>query len=384
MKIEYMKNFSERNHFYINTILVVFILILFFCLSYPQEERGLDISGYFQSGVGIAHTIRDNALSNTFYAGKSTLRLNFANKDIEFAKFEGSIDFNILYGMYANLYYSQSNSIKIGEETVLAMDVRKLYLMLKPDFCDLYIGRQLIKFGEGFVFSPLNPFSIIDFTDINFTRPGVDGVRIKFPFSEMGYFEAITLPRSDFTNSDIATRLGFNAFEWDFSFAGYYRGKYGYTSAGFSFKGDAILGVYGEFVYHYKDDETKRFYNLMIGGDYSFLDKFIVRMEYYYHCFDTDNLSALELANSPVYPFVSKQYLMAQIVFSPTLIDSFSLSYIDNLESDSGLLLFLYQRNLYQNVNLLFNVRYSLKDLTGIGMVNFDLLYYSLEFQILY
>ncbi|MGC8771236.1 MAG: hypothetical protein ACP5Q5_08290 [Brevinematia bacterium] len=357
-----------------------FIVITNFLYS---EEPGLSLSGYFQSGAGIVHIISNDAISNTSYAGKSTLRLNFVNNDTGLAKIDGSVNFNVLYGLYACLYSTQSNGVKIGEEAILTMDIRKLYLVLKADFFDFYIGRQLIKFGEGFVFSPLNPFSSIDFTDVNFTRLGVDGLRIKFQLSDLGYLEVLTLPTSDFTNSDVAGRLGFNLYGWDISFASFYRGKYDYISGGLSFKGDLFVGLYGEFVYHCKN-ETNTFWNAMVGMDYSFLDKFIIRMEYYYHSFETNDLTLFELINSPVYPFISKHYLMAQLVFTPTIIDSFYLSYLDNLMNEAMLVMFSYQRNLYQNVNLLFNIRYLRKDLTGVGMIGFDSLFYSVEFNVRY
>ena len=354
-------------------------LVFFFSSLHSQQEK-LDFSGYFQSGVGVFHTVENNALSNTYYAGRSTLRFNFANTDTGLAKFEGSVDFNILAGIYASLYGAQSNSVKIGEESLLAIDVRKLFLVLKPEIFDFYIGRQLIKFGEGVVFSPMDPFSKIDFTDVYFSRLGVDCLRIKFPLGDMGYLETIGLPKSELTNSDCTLRTGFNIFGWDISLAGYYRGKFSFPSYGCSFKGDLIAGIYGEFVYHFLQQQEKRFWNLMLGFDYSFLERFIVRMEYYYNSFETNKSNFVEL----VYPFVSKQYLMAQLIFTPTLIDTFAFSYIDNLENEALLILFSYQRNLYQNVNLIFKVRYSKEDLTGLKVIKFDSLYYSIEVNVRY
>ncbi|MGC8764404.1 MAG: hypothetical protein ACP5QT_00745 [Brevinematia bacterium] len=360
------------------------IFLLFFVShSYSDSEKdGLSLSGYFQSGAGIIHIISNSVVSNTSYAGKSTLRLNFVNNDTGLAKLDGSVDFNILYGKYANLYL-ESNALRIGEESALSVDIRKLYLVLKADNFDFYIGRQLIKFGEGFVFSPLNPFSTIDLTDVNFTRLGVDGLRLKIPLAIISYFEVVALPKADFTNSDAAGRVGFNLAGWDISFASFYRGKYGYISGGFSFKGDLILGLYGEFAYHYRD-ETNSFWNTMVGFDYSFLDKLIIRTEYYYHTFSTNDLNILELLNSPVYPFISKNYIMAQLAFSPTLIDSLYLSYLDNLENEAVLLIFSYKRNLYQNVNLTFDIKYSIKDLTGLEIIKFETLYYALQLEVRY
>ncbi len=360
----------------------IIIFLLFSALFYG-EETGLNLNGYFQSGGGIIHIISNDAISNTSYAGKSTLRLNFVNNDTGLAKLDGSVDFNIFYGVYATLYSLQSNGVLIGNETLLTMDVRKLYIKIFPEWFDLYLGRQLIKFGEGFVFLPLDPFSKIDLRDVNFSRLGVDGVRLKFPLGDLGYFESILLPVSDFTNSDVAGRLGLNIFGWDFSFASFYRGKYDYISAGLSLKGDLILGIYGEFVYHYKN-ETNAYYNFMTGWDYSILDKVILRMEYYHHEFNTNDLTLFEILDSPIYPFVSKNYLMAQIVFTPTLIDSLYLSYLDNLENESLILMFAYQRNLYQNVNLIFNLRYARKDFTGLEMTDFDSFFYSLEFNVIF
>ncbi len=360
--------------------IILLLLLSAFCYG---EEAGLSLSGHFQSGGGIIHIISNDAISNTSYAGKSTLRLNFVNNDTGLAKIDGSVDFNILYGLYANVYSIQSNGILIGDEAFLTMDIRKLYLKISPEWFDLYLGRQLIKFGEGFVFSPLDPFSKIDLSDVNFSRLGVDGVRLKFPLGDLGYFESIALPLSDFTNSDIAGRVGLNLFAWDISLATYYRGKYDYISCGLSFKGDLILGVYGEFVYHYKN-ETNSYYNFMAGWDYSILEKFILRMEYYHHEFNTNDLTLFEILDSPIYPFVSKNYLLSQIVFTPTLIDSLYLSFLDNLENESLILMFSYQRNLYQNVNLIFNLKYFQKDFTGLNLIDFKTIHYSIDFNLKY
>ena len=359
--------------------LTLFLIISLFCYSYSQQDK-LDIFGYFQSGAGVFHTFEKTALSNTYYVGRSTLRFNFSSPDNGFAKFEGSADFSILSGVYTKDYIIQSNFLKIGEETLLTIDIRKIYLVIKPEIFDLYVGRQLIKFGEGMVFSPLDPFSKIDFTDVYFTRLGVDCLRVKIPLGEVDYFEFTGLPRSEWTNSDCALRTGFNIYAWDFSIVGYYRGKYNFASYGFSFKGDIIAGVYGEFVYHFLREEEMRFWNLMFSFDYSFLEKFIVRMEYYYNSFDINKCTFVEL----VYPFVSKQYLMAQLIFTPNLIDTLVFSFIDNLENEALLILFSYQRNLYQNVNLVFNVRYSKEDLKGLNVINLNSLYYSIEVNVRY
>lgn len=367
-----------------------FLMLFFISLSEKifSDSEGLLLSGYFQSGTGIVHIISNDTVNNTSYTGRSTLRLNFINKDTGLAKFDGSIDFNVFYGLYGELYSYKSNVISVGEEAFFKMDIRKLYLSIRAEFFDLYLGRQLIKFGEGVVFSPLNPFSSIDFNDVNFTRIGVDSIRIRLPLGDLAYLETMALPVSDFTNSSVAVRTGFNLMGWDFSLASFYRGKYDYFSGGFSFKGDLIVGFYGEFVYHYNNTdsniESKNFWNAMAGMDYSFLDKFIIRLEYYYHSFEKNNLNTIDLINSVVYPFISKHYFTAQLVFTPTIIDAFYLSCIDNLENESLLLMFSYQRNLYQNVNLIFNLRYLRKDITGLEIINFDSFYYTIEFNVRY
>ncbi len=338
-----------------------------------SQNEVVDISGYFFTSSGVLYLTETDVSTDTFYLGRSTLRLNFVTKNTEFAKLDLSVDFNIFYGVYNNFFPLWTNVIKLNDETVFTIDIRKLYLMVKYGILDFYSGRQLVKFGEGYIFNPLNMFSKIDFADINFTRIGIDALRAKIQVSDTGYFENVFIPKTNLQENEFATRLGFTLVGWDVSTVGYYRKKFDWLSLGFSFKGDIVLGLYGEFLYNYTKNENKRCYSYMFGTDYSLKEKFVFRVEYTHNSFNINNFAQEEILFLPNYPFISQQYVVIQFNFLYSLIDNINLSYVTNLQTNANFLVLSYQRNLLHSVNLSTTLRYTNKNFSSIPtLLNFD------------
>lgn len=366
---------------------VLIVVHIFFCLFansvvFSQEDDGLNFSGFFRTDVGVAWIISNNSLERYSYTGRNTFRLDFVNKDTTYGKIDGSIDFYILSGEKARPLTFQTNGILIGDEVLLWFELRKLYLLTRFEWIDISIGRQLMKFGKGVVFSPINFFDRLNLTDINFSRVGVDAIRVKIPILDTGAFDIVSIPKTEITNSDVSTRIIFSVLGTELEGIFGYFGKDEYLRGGFSFKGDIEIGIYGEFVYNYNEEESKRYFEFMVGGDYSFLDHFISRVEYYYNSYDKEGLTLMQSIKLKHYPFVSKDYILLQLSYTPDALNTITLSYIKNLEKEGFILYLEYRRNLFQNVNFYTDVRFFYRDISGIITSQANSLYTSLSFDV--
>ncbi|MCS7227715.1 MAG: hypothetical protein NZ839_01970, partial [Endomicrobia bacterium] len=238
--------------------------------------------------------------------------------------------------------------IKINDDIVFTTDVRKLYFMIKYNILDLYFGRQLLKFGEGYIFNPLNLLSKINFKDVNFTRDGVDIIRLRIQLSDKEYLDNIFLPRKDLISSDYVLRFTSLLLGLDTSLVGYYLGKPKWLSFGFSFKGDLVLGLYSEILYTSTQDTNKRFYSFVFGTDYSLQKKILMRIEYIYNSSHIDNFLYREILYLPNYPFIDQQYLATKVDFLLDLVNHITLLCINSLNNKFNFFIFSYKKKLFQ------------------------------------
>ncbi|MFN3550251.1 MAG: hypothetical protein ACK4WJ_00330 [Endomicrobiia bacterium] len=361
---------------------MIFLITLFYFLFLSDyylysSQQNFDFSGYLQTDLNKINIYSDKLEQNIFLA-RNNLRLNFIFKKQKI-KFDSSFDLNILYGKYESLYLSSisDNLTQIVDDLYLLTEIRKFYFMLKTQKIDFYLGRQLIKYSQGIIFSPLDTFSKIDFSDIFLNRYGVDAFRIKMDLSNTEYFETIFIPKENLKYTDITSRLGFLAYNYDISTIIYYYNKQNIKSFGLSFKGDFILGLYGEYVYYFKDDLN--FSSYLIGFDYSLYQKILFRTEFYKNNYN-DNIS--NIVYDFIKPFFLKTYSMFQITYSPSIITNIYLTHISNFDNNSNLTIFVYQYNVFQNTDLIFSLRQSYKDISFAKDENFQSFYYSICIKI--
>ncbi|MCX7910096.1 MAG: hypothetical protein N2505_00720 [Endomicrobia bacterium] len=360
--------------------ILIYLLTNFFSNIFTQNI--LDISGHFFNSFGVVYFDDVSFLKDTSYLGISTLRLNFINEFKNFIKIDGSTDFSILYGFYSELFSRLENSTKLNDNVFLEVNVRKLYIMFKYSLLDIYLGRQLLKFGEGYIFSPLNQFSKIDLKDISFSRIGSDSLRVKIQFSDTGYFEKIII--SDFKSTDYVLKLNSLVWNLDTSVVSIYHKKLNWLSFGFSLKGDLVLGIWSEVLYNFAQDISKNFYSYLVGVDYSFLEKILCRIEYIYNSYNIENFlqEVMYLSN---YPFISENYLATQIEFIFDFFNNLTLLSITNLTNNSNFFIFSYKRNLLQNLDLSFTLRYTTKNFFGIkDFLDFKMLTFLIGLNIKY
>ncbi|MFN4216963.1 MAG: hypothetical protein ACK4HQ_06150 [Brevinematales bacterium] len=163
---------------------IVFVLLL---TGFIWAEDGLLVSGWVKGGGGTMVGVNNGQSSSWMYGGQNVWRVSVVNRDTDYGRFEVSGDMAILSGVMTNVSTS-SLRWPIGEETLLTVDVRKFSVMVKPSWGDVIVGRQLVRWGEGIVFSPMDFFAHLDMRDISLSRLGVDALRVKIPLGQIGFF----------------------------------------------------------------------------------------------------------------------------------------------------------------------------------------------------
>jgi len=164
--------------------------------------------------------------------------------------------------------------------SVILLDLRRLYGELYFDKFELSIGRQNIGFGVGSIYSPIDNFSQVEFTDFRFRRSGSDVVHLFVPIGDLwGVTGTAELPYGEREHSS-AMKLFGTVGSFDLALTTTYRHNSGTILPGFTFKGDAFVGFYGEGVLNITDDSTDLFFNGMVGVDYSIASKWMFFSEY--------------------------------------------------------------------------------------------------------
>ncbi|MDP8226397.1 MAG: hypothetical protein P9L89_01975 [Candidatus Celaenobacter polaris] len=276
-------------------LIILVGLILFIMVGLNAEtQSGLKVWGSNFIDLSAYHYLNNESDSIKFGA-MNTFRFNFHNRNKRYGKIEGNFDLIIPFGYTADQFHSLIDQTKASDSlsmpyyplfiygnTPVLLDIRKLYVSLYLPFADITIGRQIINYGKGIVFSPIDVFSTVDVTNINFERHGSDVAVIKIPFSFLSGLDVVTeLPRKNHEYST-ALRGYFNTMGFDIALNTIYKHRSEEMIAGLSFKGDAFFGVYGEFVEHFANDYSDRYFEGMLGLDYSIANTYFFTSEYYY------------------------------------------------------------------------------------------------------
>lgn len=335
----------------------------------------IDIWGSLKTEIGVVSVLNNDY----YYLGKECLRINFSTSRESEGKIEGSFDFSLIKGQYLGFVNFNTNSIYLGDDTFLIFDVRKLILSVDFGIMDVIIGRQFMNFGYGIGFSPIEFFDRVDIMDVNFSKIGVDGVRLKFPFSDTGNIDFVFIPKVLITNSQVAFRSVGSLFGFEFGGVVGYFGDEGYIRGGFAFKGDLEVGLYAEISYNLQLPREKEYFEFMFGCDYSFYDKILLRLEYYYNSFEE---SYHNLQYFRRYPFLSKDYVFLQVSYVLDMFNKFNLSYIRNLEKGSWMVFLGFWNELAQNVGLGLDFRFIHSDISGLSISENRILYISLVLEV--
>lgn len=354
---------------------ILLTMVIFFGLMAPglTTLAEVDFSGSFNGGVtAIQFEGLDGAVT-TKTGSQNTLRLNFKDMMGSSAKLEGSFDLTLLSGSYVEAYLAtlspeQDPSVEIlGSKLVPLFETRKLYLSLFWDQLTLTVGRQIINYGVGYVFSPIDCFSTVDLQDAGFSRKGSDILRVQVPLGDLAGLEGvITIPGEHGITS--AIKVFANLWDYDCSLTGIYKQPDEEFLLGLSFKGDLGVGIHGELVAVSNAQKETRYFEGVAGVDYSFLDgRLFLLAEYYYNGnpIDPGTLTPAELlALKGV--FLGREYLLCQASYTINELCAVSINGIRNLAEETSVGMLQFRYNAWPKTNLVFSGRFFQGDLNGI------------------
>jgi len=331
-----------------------------------KAENGVQLKGTLQSDLGfqLAHidqtptdptevlVVGGGLYNAAAFTGNSLLTLNFRTTQLEQAKVDASLDLGLLYGTAATQWQlynpSASHGIFLGT-TPLFADLRKLSCAFFFPNTDLIIGRQIVNFGTGMVFSPIDVFTQVDLLELSFRRRGSDVVRLRSSFNPTSGMELVTSLPTGLDGQETqssALKLFTHLGGWDLSGIALYRNPTQEWMGGLAFKGDLLLGISGELVLHGQEAQSEVPVELMVGADYSLNNRWFLNAEYYYR---DESLGAAS--------FYDVHNVFASVRLTVNDLLSVSLAGLGSFPAESQLLTAQVAYNVFQGVDAIFYVR---------------------------
>jgi hypothetical protein len=357
-----------------------FVFTLFFIFtskSYaqPQPEPAIILSGVSRNDIVAVEMLDKNkpAVDQVDFAGANLLTLDFKNAKTATAKIEGSFDLWLLSGVYADAFNrgdsSSALSILQSSSSAFLLDIRKLYGSLFLPFADFSVGRQIISFGQGLVFSPIDVFSSVNILDLSLRRSGSDVARVRVPFGDLAGIDAIAKLTSREDGTAAAVKAYSHIGSFDLAGIGIYQSAQSAQNeviTGVTFKGDLVAGVYGELVEHWKQGGDRAFVG-MLGADYSIENNWYFTAEYLYNEQPEQRTAPASFSivqtSIPLldhhYGFVSARYKINDIM-------NISASAIADITAKSGIVTVQYFYNILQNANTILYIQLYPASQTGL------------------
>jgi hypothetical protein len=362
-------------------------LAVLVCLLQPgsaQQKNGLILHGSLEQDSSL----RQYGDYSLRYAGSSLFNLSFRNANDEFARLDGSLDFSLLQGENAEQAAGRTRSLlesafsglatqpdysilsaALAGQNSFQASVKKLYLSLYFEAADFSAGRQIISFGRGAVFSPVNAFSPVDLSDLNYARGGSDVIRLKTAFGESSGLDAATSLSARMDSTVSALRLYGNLAGCDLSAVGMYRSSREEWLLGGDFKFDLELGFHGEVLAHLDRRRGKAWPEAMAGADYSIEQTWFFNLEYLYNGdpLGPSGISLAEIAESGRI-FLNSQYVFGAIQWKPNDLATVSSNILWNPIDAAAIASVQFGYNLFQNADLLVYLRWYEKNINNLDL----------------
>jgi hypothetical protein len=338
--------------------------------AFPQGG-GLDVRGSVVEENALLHDLQGGTLS---YAGFARAEVNALNANRENAKIEADLVMTLYYGAYADAYLAPADAFGLGVipalSTALSLDVRKLSLTLYLGPVDLTLGRTIVNWGYGQVFSPTDAFTSVDLTDISLRRTGSDVLVADMYLSDVTGLSLVASPTTDMSGFRSGLKFFTNLLGFDVSVLSSYRNTDEDLMAGSAIKGSVPpwgIGLTLEGVRHVVGWGEDGWFEAMAGLDYSFFDRaLILAAEYYYneHPLDAAALTPVELASldrvflREQYAFFSATVLIQEVfsIHASALLDIQDLTMIDSLDASW---------NVFDTATVSWTVRWLMGDING-------------------
>lgn len=360
------------------------LLLLLLCMSKPlSAQNNVELFGYLESqlmGAQIKNSfiqLQSNKLRIDLKADVSDNVSFGANFD--YITYHGKTQWNILE--YLPDRVTSEAPPELADYYVLPFDDRifldNAYLRLSFKYGDVIMGKQQISLGTGYAWNPTDLFNTKDLLDPTYEQPGHNALRLDVPLGTMYSVTALYAVGDEWKNSDKMLRFKGRISHFDYSIIGVEKTWtfHDYTlldsinqyflsfpekrrMVGATTAGELLgLGVWAEYAYN-KMDYTKNFYELVVGGDYTFDFQTYIMLEFYrntlgktdykqYILNDWMRLLAAELKA------ISRDQLYGFIQHPVTDLMYLGLSTIFSISDKSLALVPMLNYNIFENVELL-------------------------------
>ena len=285
---------------------IIFLVFLLFVFSPLVARKDLEIFGYFESQIMGAEVKND---FYQLYTNKLRVDLKSSLSDnitfaanFDYITFHGKTEWNILDFLAPNII----SEVPQGMESfyILPFSNRNFldnaYIKLSFKHFDLVVGKQQISLGTGYVWNPTDVFNIKELFDPAYEQPGHNAVRLDVALGRIYTLTTLFSPEDSWENSAKLIQLKGRISHFDYSLIAIEKvwRFHDYTQInmenmnflelperrrllGASTAGELLgLGVWAEYGYNWMKN-TKDFYELVVGSDYTFDFQTYVMVEYY-------------------------------------------------------------------------------------------------------
>ena len=210
-----------------------------------------------------------------------------------------------------------------GGENAVSLRLRTLWAKLDLDWASLQLGRQVLNYGRGALWSPEDIFARLDLSGATPDRLGSDALRLKVPLGELSGLDLVAAPSTEPAKGRYATRLSGSLLGLDSGLLGAWDGASGRILAAADCKFDLGPSFYAEALYSVDpsspDPLGGSWARAVAGLDWSVGD-FVLAAEYYWNGGGSSTVASID----PSFP--ARQYLFATGLWSISDFTRLSLS----------------------------------------------------------
>ena len=366
-------------------------ILLLFCLWVPLSGQDkADLFGYFEpqyvgaSVNGSFIQLQSNKLRLDLESKLSNLVTFGAN--VNFLTYHGTTNWHILD--YLPDRVTSGIPPEMTELYVLSYDNRifldNAYLKMSFKYVDITTGRQQISLGTGYAWNPTDLFNTKDLLDPTYEQPGHNAIRVDATGGGKTSLTALYAVGNDFQDSDKMLWLKSRISHFDLSVIAIEK-RWTYTDytqidlvqmdfmaqrekrrmLGATLAGDILgAGVWAEYAYNFMKT-SDNFYELVIGGDYTFDFQTYIMFEYYRNTqgktnFEQYNFNDWMRYMSAEQRAIGRDQLFFLVMHPAGDLVNLGLTSIVCFSDNSFALLPTLNYNIFENVELLLYLNFYL------------------------
>jgi len=294
----------------------------------------------------------------TTYIGFSILNLKMDAQPSDILRVRSELEYTLLHSTDAFLLAASMDGV----------NVNTLNASITPEDFKFVIGRFIPAWGKVRIFRPLDIFIPQTYFLNQLSFKGIDGVSAKYYISNLSSIELIAIPSMDirgivpFADTSPGTHFlneinhTVAAFNMEMHLAAFDNNLIYMNDtaspvqvAGFAFKGDAILGWWGEFFSSFNTKQKIHTFKASVGADYSFAKYYFITVEYFYDQSGMKDYKDYFILRILPRMTFSQQYLMADFNIMTYLEMNIGVTFIENLLDKSFILFPYYQYEIIEN-----------------------------------